>query len=86
MKITKVSQISGKEHTIEIPMDEDAFNKAIIAWHNGAYIQDAFPMLSAAQREFIMTGITEEEWDETFKEEDDEEPVEGDFVKDENGI
>ena len=32
----------------------------------GELIQNAFPMLSADEREFIMTGCTPEEWDEMF--------------------
>ena len=32
-------------------------------------IQDAFPHLTSNDREFILTGMTEEEWDEAFKEE-----------------
>jgi hypothetical protein len=34
-------------------------------------IQDAFPTLTADEREFILTGITSEEWDEIFPEEDE---------------
>ena len=30
-------------------------------------IQDAFPHLNFEEREFILTGITPEEWDELFK-------------------
>ena len=33
------------------------------------HIQNIFPHLTPGQREFIMTGITDDEWDETFKEE-----------------
>ncbi len=38
----------------------------------GMHVQHAFPQLSADDREFIMSGITKEEWEETFKEEEDE--------------
>lgn len=35
-------------------------------WYNwsmkGMHIQEAFPFLSPAEREFILTGITEREW------------------------
>ena len=86
MKITKVSQISGIEHTIDIPMEEEEFKQAYFAWENGAYIQTAFHMLPADLREFIKTGVTPQEWKEVFGNEDEEEPVEGDYVKDENGI
>lgn len=40
-------------------------------WLNGMYIQVAFDYLSADQREFIMTGITPEEWEELFPEEEE---------------
>tara|TARA_R110000803_G_scaffold189364_1_gene251852 strand:+ start:230 stop:394 length:165 start_codon:yes stop_codon:yes gene_type:complete len=29
-------------------------------------IQDAFPNLDAEQREFILTGVTPQEWNDTF--------------------
>jgi len=35
-------------------------------WKNGALIQDAMPNISADDREFLMTGITPEEWEDLF--------------------
>ena len=66
MKITKTSPFSGKSKTIEIPMGEKEYQIAVDKWHKGAMIQEAFPMLTAGQREFIKTGITEEEWEKIF--------------------
>lgn len=43
----------------------------IAAWEEGAFIQDALPWLPAADREFIMTGITPEEWDAAFPPEEE---------------
>jgi hypothetical protein len=40
-------------------------------YNRGAMIQDAFPHLTPSQREFILTGISPEEWDATFPEEDE---------------
>ena len=37
-------------------------------WQNGKSIQNAMPYLTADEREFIMTGITPEEW--PFKEDE----------------
>jgi hypothetical protein len=37
-------------------------------WDSGTLIQDAMPHLSADEREFIMTGITEDEWERLFPE------------------
>lgn len=40
----------------------------------GVYLQEAFPFLSAGEREFILSGITPDEWAEIFpKEGEDEE-------------
>jgi len=33
-------------------------------WESGTMVQVAFPTLSPADREFIMTGITDEVWQE----------------------
>ena len=65
----KTSQLTGVKHRREIPMNKTAFMKAHNAWNDGMLIQDAFPGLSAEDREFIMTGITPDEWDSIFGEE-----------------
>lgn len=39
-------------------------------WQRGQYIQNAMPHLTAGEREFLMSGTTEEQWDETFKEDE----------------
>lgn len=45
------------------------------AWNewknNGAYIQTAFVFLSPEEREFLLTGITPDEWNAMFKDDDD---------------
>ena len=64
MKITRRSLVTGIERTKEI----DCTQKEYDLWLGGGLIQDAFPNLSADDREFIMTGITPDEWDETFQE------------------
>lgn len=66
--LTRRSPFSGNLNTMSFPMTEEAFDIAYEKWQNGMLIQDAFPNLNADQREFIMTGITAEEWDETFGE------------------
>lgn len=66
--LTRRSPFSGNINTMEFPMPVVEFWVAHANWQNGMLIQDAFPNLNADQREFIMTGITAEEWDETFGE------------------
>lgn len=58
--------ITGEKRTKEINVTQEQLD----AWENGAYIQDVMPHLTPAEREFIITGITEEEWNETIKDED----------------
>jgi hypothetical protein len=59
MKITKVSMLSK----IERSLDLDVTAEEIKAWKSGMLIQDAMPRLNENEREFIMTGITAEEWE-----------------------
>lgn len=68
MKITKTSQLSGITRTLDIPVKEED----LLEYEEGSprKIQDIIPYLSNDQREFIMSGITSEEWDEAFQEED----------------
>lgn len=63
MKITKRSPFTGIEHTMEIPVKEADYE----AWQRGeGLIQNLMPYLSADEREFLMTGITADEWNDTF--------------------
>lgn len=62
MLITRKSRLSGIERTIELPITEDQLQK----WQQGLVIQAAMPNLNSAEREFVMTGITDDEWTEMF--------------------
>ena len=73
MQVTRVSQISGEAHTVEIPRlhkEELAVWEAMPAVRR-PYIQEFFSYLTASEREFLMTGITQEEWDEMMPPEED---------------
>jgi len=62
VKITKVSKMTGVEHTREIAISDDQ----LALWRDGGYIQDVAPMLSQDDREFLISGTTPEEWAEAF--------------------
>ena len=62
MLITRTSELSGDEHTRDIPVTQEQYNN----WRNGMLIQKAMPNISIEDREFLMTGVTEEEWEEHF--------------------
>jgi len=69
MEIERVSQLSGVKHIRDIKVT----NKDLEGWQaSGTHIQHYFPHLSADDREFILTGITPEEWDAAFGDEVDE--------------
>ena len=53
--------VTGQDHvTPPIPI------AALEAYEAGAYAQVAFPMLSAEEREFIISGTSPEGWRQTF--------------------
>lgn len=63
MEVTRISMLSGKKHSRELPITA----AQMMVWEAGILpLQEAFFNLSAADREFIKTGITAEEWDKTF--------------------
>jgi hypothetical protein len=65
MLITKTSQYSGKTHTIDLDVKVEQLNQF---YFGGGLIQDIFPQLTNSEREFIKTGITDDEWTELFGE------------------
>ena len=62
MKITRASELTGVTRTRELPVTEAQLK----IWQDGMLIQAAMPNLDDNQREFIKTGITEEEWADLF--------------------
>lgn len=62
MKITRRCPFSGDVNVLEIDVTEAQLED----WRKGTLIQNAMPHLSADEREFLMTGITPKEWEETF--------------------
>ena len=62
MKITRTSMFSGIERTLDLPITEAQLSD----WTAGTLIQKAMPQLSADDREFVMTGVTAQEWADEF--------------------
>jgi len=56
------SMLSGCINVMAFDMEAKQFDESYMAWQNGKLIQDAFPSLNVAEREFLMTGITPDEW------------------------
>ena len=62
-RVEKHSILTGKQNVMFIPVTEVEIAKWLA---DGTLVQDAFPQLSDCAREFLMSGITPEEWDATF--------------------
>ena len=59
LQITRTSMLTGIDRTKTFDITYDQY----YAWYTeGELIQNAMPNLSASDREFIMTGMTDEEW------------------------
>ena len=63
MKVTRTSILSGATRTIDIPL---LTQNMLDVYASGALAQDAFKGISDDDREFLMTGITADEWESVF--------------------
>ena len=68
MLVVRKSILTGIVRKRDLDITEAQFE----AWQNGALIQDVMPQLSVADREFLINGVTDEEWRQTFGEEDED--------------
>ena len=69
---TKTSIFTGQTHVMDIDgWTQGQFDARLKLWQEGMLIQDAFPELNDDQREFIMTGVTPDEWAEIMGSDDD---------------
>ena len=68
MEIKVRSIVTGKVNSMDIDIEEQEFVDAHTRWLKGELIQRCFPNLSNTEREFILTGMSEEEQNEMFKE------------------
>lgn len=66
MQVTKVSQLTGKTHTMDLNVTAEQLERFENRRENGEYTQTIFSHLTPAEREFIMTGITPTEWENMF--------------------
>jgi hypothetical protein len=63
---------SGFHESASIVLNPDQFHRFKGWLQSGALIQDALPDLSPSQREVLMTGIDDYEWDREFGDDDGE--------------
>lgn len=72
MKISKISHLTGEYNTREIDITIDQYNdwQNVLENKSRRPIQDVLPNLSADDREFMISGITPDEWDNAFGSDD----------------
>ena len=66
MMVTRKSMMSGEVRTLNL----DVTNQQLERWRAGELIQNVMPQLTPAEREFIITGVTDEEGEESMRESD----------------
>lgn len=66
LRVFRKSPLTGKESFLFLRITEEQ----LVAWAEGraGNVQDAFPHLSADEREFLMTGYTADDWKAIFGE------------------
>lgn len=58
--------VTGKPYSVTVP------GAGLFRYRQGAHIQNAFPGLSADDREFLISGMSPEGWAATFNDDEDE--------------
>jgi hypothetical protein len=66
VNVTRVSIATGLPVQRELPVTQEQLDE----FDSGSdrLVQHIFPDLSASDREFLMTGLTDDEWDELMQE------------------
>ena len=62
MLVTKQSVVDRQFYTMDLPVTVEQ----LAAHANGALVQDVFPELTLDEREFLVSGMTPEKWNELF--------------------
>ena len=70
MKVAIKSSLSGIEHTLDIDVTNEQLGRIYNRRANGELIQNIVPHLHVSKREFLISGITEEEWDSMIHNDD----------------
>jgi hypothetical protein len=66
MEIVRKSQLSGAIHVMDIDISEEQLARVENRRDNQELIQNIVPHLPKDEREFLITGITPEEWELAF--------------------
>jgi len=78
IQVTRLSVLTRKMNTMELPISQEHLD--IYDTVGDILVQDAFPNLDKEQREFLISGITPQEWNNTFGEEEDDDEGGGEYI------
>lgn len=67
MRIKRTSPVSGIEHEMDMSITTQEFDRLA----NGELIQNVCPHLTTEEREFFISGVYNDEWDEFLPPEED---------------
>ena len=70
MLVERKSRVSGLVHALDLEITPEQLARVDNRFESGELIQKIVPHLSVDDREFLMTGITGEEWALTFGEDE----------------
>lgn len=62
MNVYRISQLTGEGHIMQLDITQDQLDR----FEAGELVQKVFPHLTAPEREFLLSGITQDEWDAYF--------------------
>ena len=62
MLVTRKSILTGVVRSLKLDITKEQYE----AWRRGELIQNVMPHLSDADREFLISGATQEEWNDAF--------------------
>lgn len=69
MIIVKTSRVSGLENFMDLDITSNQLDRINNRFDTKELIQNIVPNLTSSEREFLMTGITEQEWNHLYGQE-----------------
>jgi hypothetical protein len=70
LEVTRKSILSGKTNTMSLDITQETLDN--YEQVGGMLVQAIFPNLNKEEREFLISGITPDEWNNTFGDDEDE--------------
>ena len=70
IQVTRQSVLSRKFNTMELPITQEDLDRYDTI--GGLHVQNVFPHLDAGQREFLINGVTPDEWTKYIGEEEND--------------